>query len=84
MSNVCGAGCGCHDDACFDRGEPTRLARDPVCGKKLDCEGHTTRQFNWDGATFFFCSTKCMTDFINDPKKYLKRKTGFFRLLKWH
>jgi len=83
MSNVCGEGCGTHDDACFDRMETEAriVAHDPVCGKKLDCESTDARKLKWEDAVFFFCSTKCMTDFINDPKKYTKKK-GFFGFLK--
>lgn len=84
-NNVCGAGCSSYDDACFDRlaagKEIGVAAHDPVCGKKLDCESEDVRQLNWEDATFFFCSTKCMTKFINDPKKYLGKRP-FFRFLR--
>lgn len=35
-----------------------------------------------EGEDIFFCSTKCLTDFINDPKAYMEKK-GFFSFLKW-
>ncbi len=82
MSNACGGhGCVC-DGSRFIEHEASVVARDPVCGKKLDCESHGVRQLNWDGAVFFFCDTRCMTKFIKNPKKYVGKK-GFFNFLKF-
>lgn len=83
MSNVCGGqGCVCCKSQLHQH-EARVTARDPVCGKKLDCESQNVKRLNWDDATFFFCDTRCMTKFINTPKKYIKRKgfLSFFRRL---
>lgn len=79
------SGCGGHCESCCGKGyqprEAASVARDPVCGKKLDCESYGVRKLKWDDSVFFFCGTACMTKFIDDPKRYLKKK-GFFSFLR--
>lgn len=80
MSNVCGG----HGHTCCQEGyrgqEARTVVRDPVCGRKIDCESEGVRQLNWDDAVFYFCDTRCMTKFVNDPKKYMK--PGLFAYLR--
>ncbi len=71
---------GCCHDAGFKRKEAERVARDPVCGKMIDCEKKEAIKLPHDDKLVFFCSTKCMTNFINDPKKYADKKHRFFEL----
>lgn len=42
---------------------------DPVCGMKVNASPEKTLQY--DGATYHFCSTKCMEKFRQDPQAYL-------------
>lgn len=82
MANVCGGqGHTCCQDERFEPREGDVMAHDPVCGKKLDCQSKGVRELKWKDAVFFFCSTKCMTDFINNPKKYTGKK-GFLGFLR--
>lgn len=73
---------GCCHDAGFKHKEAEIVARDPVCGKKIDCEDKNALRLTHGAKVYFFCSTQCMTDFINDPRKYETRRhsfLGFFR-----
>ncbi|QJB55508.1 YHS domain-containing protein [Pseudodesulfovibrio sp. zrk46] len=82
MSNVCGGqGCVCSKDR-YREPEAKIVARDPVCGKKLDCNSEGVRQLNWEGAVFYFCDTRCMTKFVQNPKKYVGKK-GIWNFLKF-
>ncbi|WP_334187098.1 heavy metal translocating P-type ATPase [Noviherbaspirillum sp.] len=42
---------------------------DPVCGMNVSASPEKTLQY--DGATYHFCSTKCMEKFRQDPQAYL-------------
>ena len=46
-----------------------RGATDPVCGMKVDRRKAVTKQF--DGQTFYFCSTHCLHAFETDPRTYV-------------
>lgn len=82
MSNVCGGlGHTCCEER-YKEQEPKVVVRDPVCGKKLDCESEGVRQLNWKGAVFYFCDSRCMSEFVKNPKKYVGKK-GFWNFFKW-
>src|SRR3569833_12715 len=44
--------------------------KDPVCRMTVDTDT-TPYQRTVDGNTYYFCSTKCESDFDNAPRKYL-------------
>jgi len=48
----------------------TAGAIDPVCGMKVDPNGGKP-SLEYDGTTYFFCSTKCHDKFEADPEHYL-------------
>ncbi len=70
---------GCCDQG-FKRKEADAVSKDPVCGMKVDCENKGALKLNHEGNDVYFCSTACMTKFINDPEAYLKKKKSFFGL----
>lgn len=74
--------CGCCQEAGFKRKEAEIMARDPVCGKKIDCEDRNSIKLTQDDGVYYFCSTMCMTAFINDPEKFKNRKRGLFGLFR--
>jgi YHS domain-containing protein len=43
--------------------------RDPVCGAVLD---EKTAKINFEGETYYFCSTSCKKKFKRHPKKFVK------------
>ena len=49
------------------------LARDPVCGMKVDPLNAKHRHTH-QGTDYFFCCNGCKTKFIVDPNKYLAPK----------
>ena len=71
-------------DCCCNPGfrhkESRIVSRDPVCGRKVDCEDRNARSLSHEATLYFFCSTQCMTDFINDPERYARNKRGLFSL----
>ena len=44
--------------------------KDPVCGMDVS-KPSDERKFEYDGKTYFFCSSNCLQKFKNDPEKYL-------------
>src|SRR5438477_5807043 len=53
-----------------DHAEPD-TASDPVCG--MNVEIATARdKADHEGHTYYFCSLRCRTKFINEPLRYLK------------
>jgi P-type Cu+ transporter len=50
---------------------PPDAVTDPVCGMTVD-PATSPHRFEYDGATFHFCSAGCRTKFAADPDKYLK------------
>ena len=44
--------------------------RDPVCGMTTDSEGEFA-PFEYQGKTYYFCSTHCLAKFKEDPDRYL-------------
>ena len=47
------------------------MARDPVCGMRVD-EKKAAGSSVHTGATYFFCSPNCKTEFDRDPSRYVK------------
>jgi YHS domain-containing protein len=43
---------------------------DPVCGMTVTRE-HAAATYDFQGKTYYFCSTACRDDFVKDPQKYL-------------
>jgi YHS domain-containing protein len=48
------------------------MQKDPVCGMKVD-EKKTKFMSEYEGRTFYFCSSKCKDTFDKEPHKYAKR-----------
>jgi len=46
------------------------MARDPVCGMSVD-EKTARYKTEWNGKSYFFCSSGCLADFTANPKKYV-------------
>ena len=44
---------------------------DPVCGMMVD-EKSVTFKTRYAGKTYYFCSAKCLSDFIGNPGKFVK------------
>src|SRR6185369_16539629 len=49
-------------------------ALDPVCGMTVDPD-HAAGSFQYQGTTYYFCSTHCLHRFQRDPESFL-HKTG--------
>lgn len=47
------------------------MTTDPVCGKPVDQENSMNR-VEYQGQTYFFCSTECEEVFETDPAPYAK------------
>jgi Cu+-exporting ATPase len=45
-------------------------AKDPVCGMTVDTE-RAAGSAQYEGTTYYFCSSGCRASFVEDPKKYL-------------
>jgi P-type Cu+ transporter len=54
------------------RSESQTVARDPVCGMKVD-PATSKHRFDHRGESFHFCSASCRTKFAADPGKYLTK-----------
>jgi membrane fusion protein, copper/silver efflux system len=52
-------------------------AQDPVCGMRVDdlAAAAAGRTVDHDGSAFFFCSDECKRRFIQEPGRYLTRRT---------
>jgi Cu+-exporting ATPase len=53
----------------YSRGEK-EVSKDPVCGRtvnEIEAAGHT----DWNGQTYYFCSTECQERFEQDPALFL-------------
>lgn len=47
------------------------MTRDPVCGMNVD-ERKAGIRTQYQGATYYFCSTGCQKAFAAEPAKYAK------------
>ena len=45
---------------------------DPVCGMEVD-PATSAGSFEYDGATYHFCSVRCLDKFKNDPDSFVTR-----------
>ena len=43
---------------------------DPVCGMVVK-EETAKAKYEYNGKTYYFCSTECLSEFKKDPEKYL-------------
>jgi Cu+-exporting ATPase len=44
---------------------------DPVCGMEVDPQ-NAAGSHEYNGTTYYFCSTGCLEDFKEDPESYMK------------
>ena len=51
-------------------GGKANKSRDPVCGMEVE-QSKAAAISTYDGATYYFCSKSCKTEFDQDPAKYL-------------
>lgn len=51
-----------------DEAVPT--VTDPVCGMRIDPAGAAASE-QYDGYTYYFCSTNCRDLFMADPQRYV-------------
>lgn len=77
---MAGCGCGCADKRQKMINAVAHIAKDPVCGRKVNRLSSTTQHITQADGEHFFCSTKCMTEYINNPEKYSKKKNLLERL----
>ena len=47
------------------------MVKDPVCGMSVD-EKTTKEKAEYQGKTYYFCSTECKNAFQREPQKYVK------------
>lgn len=48
---------------------------DPVCGMEVEPET-AAGESEYQGKTYYFCSTSCKSAFDRDPENYLGKSTG--------
>jgi YHS domain-containing protein len=51
------------------------MAIDPVCGMSVD-EKNAAAKADYQGKTYYFCSTECKDTFQQQPNKYTKEPAG--------
>lgn len=49
------------------------MAKDPVCGMDVD-EKKAAGQSEYQGKTYYFCSTGCKKSFDKEPEKYVGKQ----------
>ncbi|NWG09054.1 MAG: YHS domain-containing protein [Nitrososphaerales archaeon] len=47
------------------------MAKDPICGMDVD-EKKAKFKSDYQGKTYYFCSTTCKSTFDKNPRKYIK------------
>lgn len=45
------------------------MAKDPICGMDVD-PANAAGSYEYEGETYYFCSTHCLEKFKSDPAKY--------------
>lgn len=50
----------------------SKLALDPVCGMTID-PSNAAGSYEYQGKTYYFCSTHCVHRFREDPEKFLRK-----------
>lgn len=56
----------------LERRTEVAMARDAVCGMEMDPE-RATAQVDYQGQTYYFCSTTCLDRFVAEPEKYANK-----------
>jgi YHS domain-containing protein len=51
------------------------MAKDPVCGMDVD-EKTAAGKSDYNGKTYYFCSTGCKKSFDKEPQKYVGSTTA--------
>ena len=51
------------------------MVKDPVCGMEID-EKSAAAKVEYQGKTYYFCSSHCRDTFKKDPGKYVKDQRG--------
>ncbi|MGB9773029.1 MAG: YHS domain-containing protein [Bacteroidota bacterium] len=49
------------------------MVRDPVCGMQLD-EQKANEKSEYQGKSYFFCSSSCKAAFDKNPSSYIKKE----------
>ena len=57
------------------KGEGGLSVKDPVCGMNVD-PAKTDLKYDYNGQSYYFCSSHCFEKFRKDPEKYLQQR-GF-------
>ncbi len=68
------AGAGATAAAGSGRAAEAAHQTDPVCGMTVTA-ARSGKSLEYDGSTYYFCSTGCRRAFENDPAAYVKRET---------
>ena len=55
------------------RKEKLKMTKDPVCGMEID-EKAAAGKSEYEGKTYYFCSSGCKKTFDANPAKYVKGK----------
>jgi YHS domain-containing protein len=50
------------------------MERDPVCGMDVEPD-EAPAEIEYEGQTFYFCSTSCKMAFEKDPSRYRQKVT---------
>jgi Cu+-exporting ATPase len=51
------------------------MAKDPVCGMDVD-EKTAAGKSEYQGQTYYFCSTGCKKAFDKEPQKYVEKSSS--------
>lgn len=51
------------------------MTRDPICGMNID-ESAAAGRSEYQGRTYFFCSSACKTKFDQNPQQYAGRSSA--------
>jgi Cu+-exporting ATPase len=51
------------------------MGKDPVCGMQVS-EEQALGKSEYQGRTYYFCSTTCKEQFDQNPERYLGRQVG--------
>lgn len=49
------------------------MAKDPVCGMQVD-ENKAAASVDFEGKTYYFCSTACKAKFEESPDRYIEEE----------
>lgn len=58
----------------IDMGQEADMTKDPVCGMEVD-ETKAAATAEYQGRTYFFCSSACHQAFTRQPEKYTQSGT---------